>query len=97
LRASQPALIFTTVAILISLAPLAHSSATDPTWVPGVWDDADQDDVVILATSNCGLADDSRPGQPDFLTLVGTITDGTAGLLAAYPRPSVRPRAPPAV
>jgi hypothetical protein len=96
LRASQSALILLVVAIVVGLASLAQSSPPDPIWVPGFWDNADQDDVGILATSNCGLADNSRPGQPDFLTLVGTVADNTAGLLAACPLPAARPRAPPA-
>jgi hypothetical protein len=38
------------VAILVTLVPLAHSSPPDPTLVAGVWDNADYDDVVALAT-----------------------------------------------
>ncbi|PYN55058.1 MAG: hypothetical protein DMD92_17680 [Candidatus Rokuibacteriota bacterium] len=36
---------------LLSLAPLAHASPPDATWIPGFYDDADYDDVVLAVTS----------------------------------------------
>lgn len=36
---------------LISLTPLAYASHPDPTWIEGMYDDADGDDVVV---SLCG-------------------------------------------
>ncbi len=36
------------------LAPLAHASPPDPTWEGGVYDGADYDDVILLATSLTG-------------------------------------------
>jgi len=34
--------------ILLSLVPFAHASPPDPTWILGIYDDADGDDVVVL-------------------------------------------------
>jgi hypothetical protein len=48
------ALLFLLVACFVSLTPLAHASPPDPTWIPGIYDDADYDDVVSLATSGDG-------------------------------------------
>jgi hypothetical protein len=45
------------IAVLWLLVPLAYASPPDPTHVPGLWDDADYDDVVILATSSSGATD----------------------------------------
>src|SRR5207253_3164037 len=43
--------------ILLTLPVLAYASPPDPTWIAGLWDDADYDDVVILITSTSGIAD----------------------------------------
>ena len=34
-------------AIAIASVCLAHASPPDPTWIPGLYDDADYDDVVL--------------------------------------------------
>jgi len=36
------------VVVLLSLVPLADASPVDPTWVPGLWDNGDGDDIVLL-------------------------------------------------
>ncbi len=45
------------VSVLLTLPVLAYVSPPDPTWIAGLWDDADYDDVVILITSTSGIAD----------------------------------------
>ena len=37
--------------LLLSLPPIAWASPPDPTWIRGVYDDADFDDVVTYLTS----------------------------------------------
>ena len=32
---------------LTSLTPLAYASPPDPTWIEGIYDDADADDVIV--------------------------------------------------
>ena len=39
---------------LLALGPLAHASPPDPTWIAGIYDDADYDDVVLAITSSVG-------------------------------------------
>ena len=51
---------------LVSLTPVAFATPPDQTWLPGLYDDADYDDVVLLITSSSGIAhlcllDDARP------------------------------------
>ena len=41
--------------LLIVLLPLAYATPPDPTWIPGIYDETDQDDVVGLLTDE-GLA-----------------------------------------
>ena len=51
---------------LLTLPTLAHMSPPDPVWVPGIYDDADFDDVVVLAASAASgtgpaITTDARP------------------------------------
>ena len=79
------------------LAPLAHASPPDPSWIPGVYDAADYDDVVLLVSSGVGgitpapgaaLRPDTRP--------VGTFAPSRESAPLMPPASAVRPRAPPA-
>ncbi len=45
------------VALLVGLVALAYASPPDETWLPGLYDNADYDDVVIALTSAVGAAD----------------------------------------
>ena len=36
---------------IVSLTPLAFAYPPDPSWIPGIYDEDDQDNVVTLATS----------------------------------------------
>jgi hypothetical protein len=52
---------------LLTLVALAHASPPDVTWQPGVYDDADFDDVITLITLLSGAPPDApvavlRPG-----------------------------------
>src|SRR5262245_40907923 len=81
---------------LIALVPLAHSSPSDPTWLPGLWDDADQDDVVILATSASGITGCSV-SWPGYVRVgVGTVGDIAPGVFRTCSHRADLPRAPPA-
>jgi hypothetical protein len=86
------------LASLIALVPLAHSSPPDPTWLPGLWDNADQDDAVILATSFMSTVDAGWLGRIGYLpTVVGRVRDITRGNPAAALALSDPSRAPPAI
>ena len=43
------------VGVMGLLAPLADASPIDPTWVPGLWDNGDYDDVISVVTSTLGV------------------------------------------
>jgi hypothetical protein len=86
------------LASLIVLVPLAHSSPPDPTWLPGLWDNADHDEAVILATSVTSTVDGGWLGRIGFLpTVVGSVRDILPGNPAAELPPSDHSRAPPAI
>src|SRR5262249_17042060 len=40
---------------LFSLAPLAHASLPDPLWIPGIYDNADFDEIVATVVSATAL------------------------------------------
>ena len=41
------------ITLVIALPTMAWASPPDPTWIRGVYDDADFDDVVAYVTSGC--------------------------------------------
>jgi len=46
---------------LFFLTALAYASPPDPSWIPGIYDDADYDDVVLLLTD---LGKGTQPSTP---------------------------------
>ena len=52
------------LAVGLALPVLAHASPPDPSWIPGVYDDADFDDVVTRVVSGTGSV---GPGVGDPL------------------------------
>ena len=94
-RLSTIVLTLVLVALMLSLAPLAYATPPDPTWISGIWDDDDFDDVVGYITSAAGLlphpvACDLRPvALPVLLSPLGFPAPVSA------PRSASSPRAPP--
>ena len=40
--------------LVVTLLPLAHAGSPDQTWLSGLYDNGDYDDVVLLVLSNVG-------------------------------------------
>ena len=88
--------------VLFLIAPtcllvLAYASPPDPTWIPGIYDDGDFDDIVTLITSATAsvapvMVFASRPMTPSVEALA-LVHNGNS----APSRSSSSPRAPPAV
>ncbi len=80
---------------LILLVPFAAASPPDPLWIPGIYDAADFDDVVVAATSlesrveGCLLVVSPVP-MVAYLLPVARV-----GIPTATPPRSVHSRAPP--
>jgi hypothetical protein len=49
--------------VLITLAAFAHANPPDQTWLPGIYDDADFDDVVARIVSWSGTTPESPAGS----------------------------------
>ena len=84
------------VVAVVSLTPAAHASPADQSWIPGLYDNADFDDVVLLITSHLGGI------QPSLLWtwrlvdfLIGLVTPMAAESWPPQPLSSVLSRAPP--
>ena len=82
---------------LSGLTPLAYASPPDPSWVRGIYDDADYDDVVVLITSAAAvtapvLVVDIRLLPP----LAGLAPQRAEGSVPTRPFSWLQPRAPPA-
>ena len=80
---------------LIWLTPLAYASPPDQTWIGGFYDDADYDDVVLLALSLAVALADTAPALDPRTIVVGVLLllDAQAApLVAGLGTPS---RAPP--
>lgn len=66
---------------LLLLASLAYASPTDPTWIPGVYDDADFDQIVDFIIAESGVVDLPRPqglrpaNELVVITVVGSDQD----------------------
>jgi hypothetical protein len=80
------------------LSALAYASPPDPSWIRGIYDDADYDDVVVLVTSSTGdvapaVLADSAP----IPILAESLPQLAETLTLAFPSSSSHSRAPPAV
>ena len=88
--------------VLLLLAPvalpgLAHASPPDPTWIPGIYDDADGDDIVSLIASGTGHLPPAAPTDLPFLArLVARLTPTLERMPLGLWASAASPRAPPA-
>jgi len=87
-------LILATQAILPTLA---HASPPDPSWIPGIYDGADYDDVVLLVSSGAGSVtpaalDELRP----FPRMVGKLAHSGESAARTPHASAIHSRAPPA-
>jgi hypothetical protein len=86
------------VVLMLTLTGVAYASPPDPTWIPGLYDDDDFDNVVDFITSSSSVAvalvitDFCRIRNPILLQL-----RPADGIVAFIPLSAFGPRAPPAV
>jgi hypothetical protein len=75
---------------------LAYASPPDPSWIPGLYDDGDHDDVVVLATTAVGsVGSDLLTGFRPIMPVVGHSAAGPPEVEPSRPASVVQPRAPP--
>jgi hypothetical protein len=79
----------------VLLGPLAEASPPDPTWVAGVWDDGDFDDVVGQITALASTADALGTPAPQRPAPCGAVVVDLVGATPLLWRSPVQDRAPP--
>jgi hypothetical protein len=85
------------IAAWVLLRPLAAASPPDPTWIAGLYDDGDFDNVVILIGSLVGVSDSPGPAPtgPDWhvasLVPPGRSAPVSASLLTLLDRSPPQP------
>jgi len=94
---STSAVVLLLLLVVGTLTPMAYASPPDPSWIKGVYDDGDFDDVVVLVTSGAAMVElaplaDLRPLPPPG----GWIVQDTNGPAPTQSPASLRSRAPPA-
>ena len=95
-RVARLALILLLLGVQAVLLPLAHASPPDQTWLSGLYDDADYDDVVLLVTSLAGTMPERPPVVVAFQVVVVMPPPGDSHSLALCDPPRLPSRAPPA-
>jgi hypothetical protein len=66
--------------VLLTLVAFAHANPPDQTWQPGIYDDADFDDVIARIVSWSGTTPESSPGR------LGPLPVAAAAIAPAEPR-----------
>jgi hypothetical protein len=80
---------------LLALTPLAQAIPQDPTWIAGIYDGADYDDVVFLINTEGGVTPSVLPQV--FRGVVVAAVSPHALALGPTAQPSaLQSRAPPA-
>jgi hypothetical protein len=91
-----PSIVWLVVTTLAVLVPLAFASPPDATVISGFWDNADYDDVIILATSSSVTIDHLELSVGRLPDVIALISSGDARRLPAAPFFLTSPsRAPP--
>ena len=99
LRASRPAGLSVMLAFLL-IAPVtfAHASLPDQTWLGGIYDQADFDDVVGLLTSSLEATGSPAAAETGASLALGpTLCSATVARQASVSAYSAPLRAPPIV
>ncbi|SRR5712691_3784485 len=79
-----------------TLTALAYATPPDQTWMGGLYDNADHDDVVLLATSESATEADSFAPGFELLRIIAVILAGPGTSSISDPGPGVAaPRGPP--
>ena len=82
---------------LLLLTTLAYASPPDPSWISGLYDDADFDSIIGLITSDAGVVEALGVSGPGPTAVVVTIIVGSDQEPLPGPSPSSDAiRAPPA-
>lgn len=81
---------------LSSTTPLSYASPPDPTWIEGIYDDADGDDVIVsLSWAAWAVELDPLARLTPLFATVPFVVSGEPQLLSMAVRRAFQGRAPP--
>jgi len=80
---------------LQSLASIAYASIPDLSWIPGIYDRADLDDVMDLVTSSTAVIDPLPPDGDSFTRVVWIVRRTAEDPVATAIPSAIHARAPP--
>jgi hypothetical protein len=84
------------VGVIVTLTPMAYASPPDPSWIRGLYDAGDFDDVVLLLTSGVGVVEPFPLAGVDTAQIARDRVAPADALSVAAPVLSTdRSRAPP--
>jgi len=92
----RPWVVLLLVLGLGGLRALASATLPDPVWVPGLYDDADYDDVVLAVLDLDGSCSDAPPALTPSTRVVARVLLPAPASCPATARPTPATRAPPA-
>jgi hypothetical protein len=93
LASSRGGLILLILAVPALTLSLAYATPPGSSWIPGIYDDADVDDVIRLATSE----EKSVVGAEGALTLRLALPTTSSEVIIRFPTAALLVRAPPAL
>jgi|SRR5580765_7663282 len=83
--------------VLGTLVPLAHASSPDPSWISGIYDGGDYDDVVVLVTLATGTVSPPRAADLEpILHAIGRLARLPERTIVSLSAAAFPPRGPPA-
>jgi hypothetical protein len=95
---SRAGIVLVVITFVVILTPLAYADPPDPTWVVGIFDDDDFDEVVGLIISTTALADVSVARCLGPVVILVILRGPPSEDPVLFVRLSVSgPRAPPSV
>ena len=84
------------VGVMMTLTPLAYAGPPDPTWIAGLYDNGDYDDVVLIVTAGAELVETTPPHDLGLmLTVAELVLPADESRPPALALPSNSARAPP--
>ena len=92
----RPFLLLVLIGAMLALTPAALASPPDQTWIPGLYDNADYDDVVLAITAGIAALElRSRPDSRCGRSVVALVSLLNEQRQATPPSSSHSPRSPP--